>query len=104
MDFKFRKLHVTDRAHIRVLYRVTHLLANLIVAVPPLPGSAWADGKLEELAEQLGKMVEHPKSKSTNPGSPGDGSPCRREGEDMCLLTGCKGGGGGCEDPTTHRS
>ena len=28
----------------------------------PLPGSAWADGKLTELAEQLGKMVEHPKS------------------------------------------
>ena len=33
----------------------------------PLPGSAWADGKLAELAEQLGKMVEHPKSKSTQP-------------------------------------
>ena len=27
----------------------------------------WADGKLAELAEQLGKMVEHPKSKSTQP-------------------------------------
>ena len=33
----------------------------------PLPSSAWADGKLAELAEQLGKMVEHPKSKSTQP-------------------------------------
>ena len=33
----------------------------------PLPGSAWADGKLAELAEQLGKMVEHPKSMSTQP-------------------------------------
>ena len=32
---------------------------------PSMPGSAWADGKLAELAEQLGKMVEHPKSKST---------------------------------------
>ena len=31
----------------------------------PLSDSAWADGKLAELAEQLGKMVEHPKSKST---------------------------------------
>ena len=27
----------------------------------PLPGSAWADWKLAELAEQLGKMVKHPK-------------------------------------------
>ena len=33
----------------------------------PLPGSAWADGKLAELAEHLGKMVEHPKPKSTQP-------------------------------------
>ena len=31
----------------------------------PLPGSAWVDGKLAELAEQLCKMEEHPKSKST---------------------------------------
>ena len=28
----------------------------------PQPGSAWANGKLADLAEQLGKMVEHPKS------------------------------------------
>ena len=33
----------------------------------PLPGSAWADGNLAELAEQLGKMVEHPKTKSIQP-------------------------------------
>ena len=33
----------------------------------PLPGSAWADRKLAELADQLGKMVEHPKSKSAQP-------------------------------------
>ena len=32
-----------------------------------LPGSAWADGKLAELAEQQGKMGEHPESKSTQP-------------------------------------
>ena len=32
-----------------------------------LAGPAWADGKLAELAKQLGKMVEHPKSKSTQP-------------------------------------
>ena len=37
---------------------------TLIWVVPP---SAWADGKLAELAEQLGKMVENPKSKSTQP-------------------------------------
>ena len=35
---------------------------TLILAAPP---PAWANGKLEELAEQLGKMMEHPKSKST---------------------------------------
>ena len=29
-----------------------------------LPNSAWADGKLAELAEQLGKTVEHSRSKS----------------------------------------
>ena len=28
----------------------------------PQPSSAWADGKLAEVAEQVGKMVEHPKS------------------------------------------
>ena len=32
-----------------------------------LPGSAWADGKLEEVAEQLGKIVEHLRTKSTQP-------------------------------------
>ena len=39
---------------------------TLILVVPPSP---WADGKgkLAELSEQLGKMVEHPKSKSTQP-------------------------------------
>ena len=25
----------------------------------PLPGSAWADGKLAEVTEQLSKIVEH---------------------------------------------
>ena len=40
----------------------------------PLPSSACADGKLVELTEQLGKMVEHPKAKSTH--SPGHGHPC----------------------------
>ena len=35
--------------------------------VPSLPGSAWAYGKLAELAEQLSKMEGHPKSKSTQP-------------------------------------
>ena len=39
----------------------------LVVPLHPLPGSAWADGKLAELAKHLGKMVEHPKSKPTQP-------------------------------------
>ena len=40
---------------------------TLILAVPVyVPGSAWADGKLAELQdEQLGKIVEHHRSKST---------------------------------------
>ena len=33
----------------------------------PLPSSAWADGTLAEVAEQVGKMMELPKSKSTQP-------------------------------------
>ena len=33
---------------------------TLICAVPVC--SAWADGKLAEVAEQVTKMVEHPKS------------------------------------------
>ena len=37
----------------------------LICIVPPLPSSAWADEKLAEMIKQVGKMVEHPKSKST---------------------------------------
>ena len=40
---------------------------SLILAVPPSAWFAWADGNLEEMAEQLGKMVKHPKSKSTQP-------------------------------------
>ena len=31
------------------------------------PSSAWANGNLAEVAEQLGQMVEHYKSKSTQP-------------------------------------
>ena len=47
-------------------YRETHLPANF-GWVDFDDGSAGADGKLAELAEQLGKMVEHPKSKSAQP-------------------------------------
>ena len=36
----------------------------------PLPNSAWADVKLAEVAEQGGKMMELPKSKSTQPKYP----------------------------------
>ena len=32
-----------------------------------MPDSAWAGGILAEAAEHLGKMVEHPKLKSTQP-------------------------------------
>ena len=31
---------------------------------------------MAELADQLGKMVEHPKQSQPNRGSPRDGSPC----------------------------
>ena len=48
---------------------MTHLLANLwFVLFHPLPSSGWADGKLVEVADQLAKMLEHPNSKSTQPG------------------------------------
>ena len=46
--------------------RVKHLLANLF---QPLPSSVWANCKLAEVVEKMGKMVEHPKSKSTQPGA-----------------------------------
>ena len=36
----------------------------------PLPASAWADGILAEVAEQVGKMVEHHESNSTQPNYP----------------------------------
>ena len=46
-------------------YREVHLLVNLGLVYfdygcsTPFAGSAWADKKLAELAEQLGKMVGH---------------------------------------------
>ena len=75
-------------------YSVTHLLANLgwvdfdlecSTLCLVLPGSAWANGKLAELAELLGKMVEHPKPKSTQPRFRQDitGPPCT-EAETLC--------------------
>ena len=39
-----------------------------------LPDSAWADGNLAELAEQLGKMVEYPNQSQPNPGPCADGA------------------------------
>ena len=45
------------------------------------PGSAWADGKLAEVAEQLGQMVEHYRSKSTQPTIRPDGPPCMQKGQ-----------------------
>ena len=42
--------------------------------------SAKADGKLAELAERLGKMVEHHVDQSQpNPTIRADGQPCRNE-------------------------
>ena len=38
-----------------------------IVLFHSLPNSAWAGGTLAEGAEQVGKMGEYPKSKSTQP-------------------------------------
>ena len=53
------------------VYRVFHQLAameglTLILAVPL---SAYADGILAEMADQPGKMLKQPKSKSTKPES-----------------------------------
>ena len=56
------------------LYRVFNQFADIgwvdfdLGCYPYLPDSAWAGGLFAEAAEQLGKMVEHPKSKSTQPG------------------------------------
>ena len=71
-------------AYMIFIYRVTHLLANLgwvglFWLFHPLPGSACADVKLAEPAEQLCKMVEHqnfPNQSQPNRGSPGDVSQC----------------------------
>ena len=54
-----------------LVYREVHLLANLgwvdldFGSSTLCLVSVWADEKLAELVEQLGKMEEHPKSKST---------------------------------------
>ena len=49
------------------IYRVAHLLASLGWVDFDVPPSAWADGKLADVAEQVGKMMEQHKSKSTQP-------------------------------------
>ena len=41
-----------------------------------LPGSAWADGSLAELAGQLGNLMEHPNQSQPNPGERPPESPC----------------------------
>ena len=38
-----------------------------------LPSYGWASEKLKKVADQVGHMVEHPKSKSDSPGA---GPPC----------------------------
>ena len=55
--------------HLHYLYRVAHLLTNLgwVDFDLCLVLSALADVKFADVAEQVGKMVEHPKSKSTQP-------------------------------------
>ena len=62
-------MHAHDAWNYFILqYRVARLQANLgwvnFDLFRPLPSSALADGKL---AEQVGKVVEHPKSKSNQP-------------------------------------
>ena len=44
--------------------RLGRVRLTLICSVPP---SARADGKLAKVAEQVGKIGEYPKSKSTQP-------------------------------------
>ena len=62
----------------RGLFKQVHLAVALqigasglrlrwVVLFHPLPISAWADGKLAEVAEQVGEIGEYPKSKSTRP-------------------------------------
>ena len=63
---KYKTLSINNKCHVHVQGDTSPgepgLGLTLISAVPP---SASADGKLAELAEQVGKMVEHPKSQST---------------------------------------
>ena len=65
-----KKVHKKEKP-ILTHYREVHLLADLswvdflFWQFHLLPGSAWADGKLAELAVWLGRLVEHPKFKST---------------------------------------
>ena len=59
----------------------------------PPPGSAWAGGKLAELAGQLGNMVEHPNQSQPNPGPQADaglgsiGDTVTEDTEDTGLLS-----------------
>ena len=58
----------------------------------PICSSTWVDldfecstvcpilpGKLAEVAEQLGKIVEHPNQSQPNPGECADGTPWKRQ-------------------------
>ena len=49
---------------------------TLMCGVPPSPSSALADVQLAEVAEQVCKIVEHPKSNHPYPGSPADTPQC----------------------------
>ena len=51
-----------------------------------LPISAWADGKFEEKAEKVGKMVERHKSQSLETTKRPVGTPCRHVKEGKCLA------------------
>ena len=78
MDALF--VHVTPSVPLtlKVLYRVTLVVAHLswvdFIFIRPLPG--FADGSLAELAEQLGKILEHPNQIQPNPGARPPESPC----------------------------
>ena len=59
---------VEEKHFCRVRHHVSDLdWVNWFWLFHPLPGSAWADVKLAELAEQVGKIVEYHESKSTQP-------------------------------------
>ena len=50
-----------------------------ILGVPLTARFSFDDWNLEEMAEQLGKMVEHPNQSQPNHGARADGGPCTNQ-------------------------